>query len=148
MELYTRVIKIADLLGLGLWHLKIDERPEDEGAAGEYAEVDIDGDGGLEARITFYKPYYALEPYMQLQVIVHELLHCVFAPVDEMIESMPELIRALAQSCSKTQDSVSVKALASLFCEQFEQNYNERTHRLLDGFARSVVLINEMGLER
>lgn len=147
MELWRRVNNIADLLGLGLWHLHIDERPDASGEDDEYAKVRVEH---YEARITFYKPYYEADELMQLRVIVHELLHCVFAPLDQVIETLPNIVESFTESIQKidTQDDAALKAVAAVMCTAIEENYEQRAEDVVDAIAAVVVFVNQHGLEK
>ncbi len=153
MELFRRVIRIADILGLGLWHIKVEERPEeagdpDVGDGSQYAVIDIRGQH--EAVITFYREFFEAEAFEQLRVIVHELLHCHFAELDDVIESLPTIVERLLTSVQKldVSDEDAVNAVADMFCASLEENFIARAHKLLDAVARMVVLVNDMGLDR
>jgi hypothetical protein len=138
LELWRRVNLIAEQLGLGIWHLTIDERPEDEGPNGDYADIEVDD---LEARITFYKLYYSADTFMQLHVIVHELLHCTFSHLDDALSSLPTLVDRIVKT-----DSIEVRReLGKMLCETFEEQFELRVDRLVDQIARTVVMLNEGG---
>lgn len=146
MELWRRVNNIADLLGLGLWHLHIDERPDAEGGDGEYAKVRVEH---YEAHIVFYKPYFEADELMQLRVIVHELLHCVFAPLDQVIETLPAIVESFTESVSElgVKNEAALKAVAAVMCTAIEENYDQRAEDVVDAIAAVVVFVNQHGLE-
>jgi len=138
MELWRRVNKIAEQLGLGMWHLDIIEQPDLGGPEYCFADIHVDD---LEARITFYKAYFEADSFLQLHVIVHELMHCVFAQLDDAVEGLPDMITHLVEH-----DNVEVRrALAEMLCETFEAEFARRAERLTDQVARIVVLLNESG---
>ena len=136
MELWRKVNVVAEKLGLGLWHLTIDERPEESTADEDYATIHVEE---MDAKIVFYRAYYEADSFMQLHVIVHELMHCVFATLDDALESLPELIVQIVEHGDKD----TRLALAELFFDAVSVQFERRVDRLIDQVARVVVRLDE-----
>lgn len=153
VELHKRVISIADSLGLGNWTIRVVERPEELHSADEeddeshtYAET-FPGPG--EARIYFFKPFYDALPHEQVQAILHELLHCVFYPVDEVINNLPGLADGLASLMQKVNpgDGAACTAVLDFFFGEIKRNYDERAELMVDALAMTIKRIAEGSLK-
>lgn len=146
---YGRVIKIADRLGLGVWTIKLIEKSEETSEDEDYAEVNFRAPM-CEATITLYKEYYAADDFTKVRVLVHELLHCVFAPVDEVIETLPDIAEELVEVLQKVDphNDDAARAVIAFFCEEVLRNYNQRAERVIDAVSCVMTQINDLGLMR
>lgn len=87
---YVRLV--ADALGLTDWTIRV-ERRDDEECTAECAAIY----GRRYATIRFDSEFFAVSPEEQRVIVIHELLHCHHAPVDELIHHVLPTVMAPPQ---------------------------------------------------
>lgn len=140
MDLFDRVRKIADFMGLRTWGVSVEERPAEQHKDGAYASVVI-GDQSEGATITFYAPFYALDEHDQRRVIVHECGHCVLVQIDELMDTYGANVIAMVKKIDP-----SYEITAECVHELFDDTYCVLRERVVDRFARVINDAAELGL--
>lgn len=86
------ITDLAARMGLGSWHITIEDG---EVAPSRYAENLLWGER-LRGDITLNRNWIPSSRADLREVLVHELLHCHFAPLDQQINSLETVLGALA----------------------------------------------------
>lgn len=140
MELWERVRRIADFMGLRLWSITVVEKPEEESDC--HAKVK-GADAGHEATIEFFKSFYELDPHEQRRVIVHECTHCIFYPLDESIEGYAAGVLHLVRKLD-----TGAEYAGEVLNELYDELYTILRERVVDQVARIINDAAELGLSR
>jgi len=76
------VNELCPMLGISDWNAVVQqEPPENSGHDGAHRSIP----GTRTSTLRFGEKFFGFEPEYQREVVVHELLHCVFAPEQDQV---------------------------------------------------------------
>jgi hypothetical protein len=78
------VDRCARVLGLGHWEIKVSEDPSSEDA---WADVEV-SQNLYQATIRFSRDLWKEKPTEIRRVVAHELIHCHYAGVERLVETL------------------------------------------------------------
>lgn len=95
----TYVRPLANDLGLRDWIIDVERTEQDADVDGSFQRLATCEPcfGRKKARIEFYEPFWNLEPPVQKATLIHELLHCHFFPLLDIVrKDLPDQLGSSA----------------------------------------------------